>query len=602
MTDVAGAADANGGSMLHGFGVTGYRSLYATEPIRLSGLGKVNLIVGPNNSGKSNLLNAIERFLPEIPIGPTYQPLSQKHKKIDGDDVPQSPKGNRALSVEFAWKYDEEFIIEPSDSSSLSSRTVKANEMKPFLENCPLWDDGAVWFRFNLDTAPSADVRLCLDTSMFQSFSTEEKKMWGYFRTALTGATGGSDEPCYIAKEALSRFLPFLTVPQVRTIGRLREIAPTESSEKSGENDLGGKGLIERLQKLQNPKEDIDAAKARFHSINKFVSDVFEEPDAFIEIPYDKSTIFIGANQRRLPIESVGSGLHQLIIIAAAAATEQNSLICIEEPETNMHPLLQRKLLRYLATDTSNQYVIATHSAAMIDLVQSNVFAARLNIEDQGTTCEPVKTPNNHASLAMRLGYRASDIVQSNAIIWVEGPSDRIYLRRWISLSDADLVEGQHYSIMFYGGALLNHLSEDSEITDLISLSRINRNSAILIDSDCTKAGKDLNETKTRVKNEFNKSNVNGFAWITDGYTIENYVPYDLLSDAVLFVHPTSKPLQKPADKFENPLNFNQIGIKSPDKIRIASKVIRNWSKIEDKNLAKDIERCVRLIRSANHG
>ena len=29
------------------------------------------------------------------------------------------------------------------------------------------------------------------------------------------------------------------------------------------------------------------------------------------------------------------------------------------------------------------------------------------------------------------LDVRASDLLQSNGIIWVEGPSDRIYIKRW---------------------------------------------------------------------------------------------------------------------------------------------------------------------------
>jgi hypothetical protein len=44
-------------------------------------------------------------------------------------------------------------------------------------------------------------------------------------------------------------------------------------------------------------------------------------------------------------------------------------------------------------------------------------------------------------------------------VIWVEGPSDRIYIRHWLKLADAHLTEEVHFSIMFYGGKLLSHLS-----------------------------------------------------------------------------------------------------------------------------------------------
>ncbi len=48
-----------------------------------------------------------------------------------------------------------------------------------------------------------------------------------------------------------------------------------------------------------------------------------------------------------------------------------------------------------------------------------------------------------------------------------------------------DLREGIHYSIMFYGGRLLNHLSaDDPDITEFIKLRRLNRHLAVVMDSD----------------------------------------------------------------------------------------------------------------------
>jgi hypothetical protein len=85
------------------------------------------------------------------------------------------------------------------------------------------------------------------------------------------------------------------------------------------------------------------------------------------------------------------------------------------------------------------------------------------------------------------LGYRAADILQSNCVIWVERPSDRLYIRRWIELIDESLVENLHYSIMFYGGKLLNHLAiSDDAVSEFIKLRLLNRHSGIVMDSDRT--------------------------------------------------------------------------------------------------------------------
>ncbi|MEK8228692.1 hypothetical protein NKG05_25890 [Oerskovia sp. M15] len=104
---------------------------------------------------------------------------------------------------------------------------------------------------------------------------------------------------------------------------------------------------------------------------------------------------------------------------------------------------------------------------------------------------------------------------------------------------DPTLAEGIDYSIMFYGGKLLSHLtmSEDA-LSDFISLRRLNRASAIIIDSDKTSSRQHISATKKRIKDEFLAADpAPGMPWVTRCYTIENYVPYEILKRAVDTVH-----------------------------------------------------------------
>jgi hypothetical protein len=75
------------------------------------------------------------------------------------------------------------------------------------------------------------------------------------------------------------------------------------------------------------------------------------------------------------------------------------------------------------------------------------------------------------------LGYRASDVIQANAVLRVKRPSDRIYLRHWLEVvATAEFIEGIHYSVMFYGGGLLRHLTaDDPSVEEFISLRLLNR-------------------------------------------------------------------------------------------------------------------------------
>src|SRR5262245_22275971 len=140
--------------------------------------------------------------------------------------------------------------------------------------------------------------------------------------------------------------------------------------------------------------------------------------------------------------------------------------------------------------------------------------------------------PSERHNICMDLGYKASDIVQSNAIIWVEGPSDRIYINHWLAAFDEVLVEGTHYSIMFYGGRLLSHLSASSdEVNDFIALKSLNRHMALIMDYDKETSRVGINETKNRLASEI--SNGSGIAWITKGREIENYIDPTRLQAAV---------------------------------------------------------------------
>ena len=130
------------------------------------------------------------------------------------------------------------------------------------------------------------------------------------------------------------------------------------------------------------------------------------------------------------------------------------------------------------------------------------------------------------------LDVRASDLLQSNGIIWVEGPSDRIYIKRWMEIwGGGDLREGIDYQFLYYGGRLLSHYTADEshEENELISILTTNRNSAIVIDSDKTSQSKPINDTKKRIQAEFDKLNL--FCWITKGKEIENYVPCQAIND-----------------------------------------------------------------------
>ncbi|NMF27915.1 ATP-dependent nuclease [Cellulosimicrobium aquatile] len=596
-----------------GFGLGEFRSIRSVQ--RLSLDGKITLLAGPNNSGKSNIIRFLRDFLlyrVEAPSNPADPPLGTALAEW-------SP----ALELGF----NQDSLLEAVSSSNGAVQgavaVVQRNLSRP--------DSDLIWLQFRLMPSTRANGKsewVLIPPSTWTFADDAELRRLRSLLVKLAPREERSlplEELTLRATRAIAPFL-FKQLPGVEYIDAFRQIRHDPSGSAPYHDGLG---LIDRLFELQIPLNDDPAPRAKFDGISDLLKHVLNDHAAELYIPYDRESVLVRSARPTMPLASLGTGIHQTIILAAAATLAANKLVCIEEPEVHLHPLLQRRLLEYLHEKTSNNYVIATHSAHLLDAERATIVRVRL--DDSGSTItQSAKTPGQLARICSDLGYRPSDIVQSNAIIWVEGPSDRVYVRHWIDAVAAPtkLVEGIHYSIMFYGGSMISHLDPRDpdvsgivadelkrEVDDFISLRRLNRNLVVMIDSDKTSGQASLNKTKVRLRDSFSEADGPGFVWITHGYTVENYVPRAVLEAAVRAVHPRSV-LVSEDSKWVNPLQLQRVVPESskkrravalvsappaPSKNLIAREVVKHWPAGQiDGDLLKTVRKVVDLIIEAN--
>ena len=300
-----------------------------------------------------------------------------------------------------------------------------------------------------------------------------------------------------------------------------------------------------------------------------------------------------------------GSGFRAILLLLLKI--RQNDIILIDEPETFLHHSLQVKLADYIIEKAKGkQFFIASHSEVFLNrLFGHDKCAIYQTDNDQNNFVVQEIKKDNINDLIDDLGIKASYLLQSNCIIWVEGPSDRVFIKRWLELTSKGLLkEGIHYQCVSYGGRLLSNLSFNSRIPNLNSddvsqLLTINRNAIILMDSDRRSEKDSINKTKSRIMDEIEKNG--GFAWVTAGREIENYIPESVLFEVSSELNGNFGQFDKISDYFKDSdekLSSWYLSNKKDFAILISKKISRDSEKPYD--LEEKLNEITSLIMSWN--
>jgi len=511
----------------------------------LNNLSQINIFIGTNNSGKSRLLRELVKSFslkkesnqnPKMVLG--YEGISINEELIKNDLIREELEEliNTTVNKKFLN------VVENKELQMLTQEFIdngiySASDLPELTNNLNNYVNKlSTNFKFQSNSHGS---------SLRDNFISElEKKI---------------QTPNYA-----SQYIPILRTLRKVSDSNLSALTKTEYFDDIGElkiftgenffNVIGG--LQNALEKDFNQKEDFEKYLSNTFFNQQFVrlrSSVINKntstKDLFIKI----------GNESEFPIYQLGDGIQSIIILTYQLFLhkDEDFLLFIEEPELNLHPGMQRIFLETITMFPKVKVFFTTHSNHFLDMSldfrdKISIYSFKKKVVANGLNKKAIFKVNNITNpdfnLLNELGVRNSSVFLSNCTIWVEGITDRFYIRKYLKLYQEYLKiedensffsqEDFHFSFIEYGGNNITHWSflDDDENDDnytTMNTEAISGNIFLIADND---GADDINTNKDAKAKRLNrlKDVLDDRFYLLEAREIENLVNPDILKKALM--------------------------------------------------------------------
>ncbi|TCP23871.1 putative AbiEii toxin of type IV toxin-antitoxin system [Tenacibaculum skagerrakense] len=487
-------------------------------------IGQVNFFIGANNSGKSRfmrgLLKSHHTFLSNEF---SYLELSKEIKNKQTNALSQDNKN--ILFGFFKYLQENDSLI---STDFISNRSFSETEKKEFAKKMKFLKESLSKTR-NIDLEFLVKdyierVELYYRELVFSEQNKIYKKNYTPIIRSLLNDIGLSD---YVFSEVVEK-------RYFGAVGNFTE-----------KNDIHtGLELWTKIDAVIGSEKTKD-----IRDFEEFLSVNFFEGEKIILSPHKKERI-IHINfekQGYKGIHEIGDGIQTLILLLFPIFTaKRNEIFFIEEPEINLHPGFQRIFIETLLNNEFLQaknlkYFFTTHSNHFLDLTLKNDKVSFFQFQKLEEGKHLIKTNIKPSKETLdELGVNTSSVLLANCSIWVEGPTDRKYLSKFLKLyceynKKQFLKEDIDYAFFEYGGNLIEHYLfneneefNDDEIREKINSFALSNKIFLLADNDNALEGskKDL---RRRNFESLSKDNNNFHYENTKVVEIENLLPKSII-------------------------------------------------------------------------
>lgn len=504
-------------------------------------LGSLATIVGQNDVGKSNILEAIQTFF--------------EKRKLTPEDVHDGADETEAIVIEISFsEFPQSIQLEEDVDTSFSEEKLLDKDdflrIRKVYSRKNLTKYGAFLITQDFDIPDYAGLP-CLKEA---ELNEKCKSLGMEVRRSGRGVTnkGKRAQIREKAKEqnitesqheleitddlwkVIASLLPEFILFEVDT-----KLDVGETSFQSQFRPIV-KAAVEKKEVVKSKKAFVGAInKALQEEFNKIFEKMKRHTNAFQELrvepefAWDKAVTFDVLGKDQFGVEKTigkrGSGMRRLLMVAffqyLAERSHENGgefIFAVEEPENCLHPRLQRELalsFKQLAEE-GYQVIITSHSPVFAG---SSPLADLALISRDGGIAKAQQIPDlDFSDIADQLGVEPSDqLTAYNACVFVEGPSD---INFWHTVA-TKLKAGGYISHDFNDRNIGFIISGGETLKYWISrraMKRLNRHFGVVVDSD--KASPQHNVPGRKLNWKRNCEEEGGKFFILHRREIENYI------------------------------------------------------------------------------
>lgn len=395
------------------FHIRNFRSL---REIHMDNLSDLNVLIGKNSSGKSNILEGLTFLFDNFsPTGGSTPGLNEFlwHNKQVQDPI--------SFSVEISLEDGDVMQMLPREL--LDAMGVIKEDARTLSFSRKVNAQG-IW---STDYLRLGKLPLVLED---KALPMEE------FAKALPQKDATPSQPESVPSLTPELVNAMLSRIEEKVRGRFRLI----SAVRDVKNPVVPQRMALVDSQLQNQlwnwdQSNADAEQDKYVSIETAFADVTK-----LKLDMAAGQVYV-KKPKRIPIASEGGGVQALlnIIFSLSSDGEKDFIFAIEEPESHSHFEYQKQFFQIIRRFAkNNQIFVSTHSPVFVDKADPrNTWIVRL--EENGTGVERLAELRE---VLDEIGARPSDLFFfANRILLVEGESDEIIIRAFAKLMGKDLTD-----------------------------------------------------------------------------------------------------------------------------------------------------------------